>query len=96
MWSNWTYRVFDLADEKKKILKNTTNFGMGLKENWDLNDDECKYGKDFTKIKFDTDDNLPLNEPSSLHMLIILVRSVFEDESKFYNQIYLYECLYEL
>ena len=24
-----------------------------------INDGECKYGKDFTKIKFDTDDDLP-------------------------------------
>ena len=28
-------------------------------------------------------------------MLTIIVRSVFEDESKFYPQVYLNECLYE-
>ena len=74
------------------------------KELWDginnkienINDGECKYGKDFTKIKFDTDDDLPSNKPLNLHMLTIIVRSVFEDESKFYPQVYLDECLYEL
>ena len=30
------------------------------------------------KIKFDTDDNLPLNKELKLHMLTIIVRSVFE------------------
>ena len=29
-------------------------------------------------------------------MLTIIVRSVFEEEGKFYMQIYLDECLYEL
>ena len=73
------------------------------KELWDginnkienINDDECKYAKDFTKIKFDTDDDLPLKKPLNLDMLTIIVRSVFEDESKFYPQVYLDECLHE-
>ena len=49
-----------------------------------------------TKIKFGTDDDLPLNKPLNLHMLTIIVRSVFEDEGRFYPQVYLDECLYEL
>ena len=61
-----------------------------------INDGKCKYGKDFTKIKFDTDDDLPSNKPLNLHMLTIIVRSVFEDESKFYLQVYLDGCLYKL
>ena len=52
--------------------------------------------KDFTKTKFDTDENLPLNKPLNLHTLTVIVRSVFEDEGKFYPQFYLNECLYEL
>ena len=45
------------------------------------------------KIKFDIDDDLPLNKPLNLHMLTIIVRSVFEDEGKFCPQVYLDECL---
>ena len=48
------------------------------------------------KIKFDTGDNLPLNKPLKLHMLTIIVRSVFEEDGKFYPQVYLDECFYEL
>ena len=47
------------------------------------------------KIKFDTDDNLPLNKQLKLHMLTIIVRSVFEEDGKFYLQLYLDDCLYE-
>ena len=46
------------------------------------------------KIKFDTDDNLPLNKPLKLRMLTITVRSVFEEDGKFCPQIYLDECLH--
>ena len=45
------------------------------------------------KIKFDSDDDLLLNKPLKLHMLTIIVRSIFEDEGTFYPQIYLDECL---
>ena len=39
------------------------------------------------KIKFDTEDNLPLNKQLKLHMLTIIVRSVFEEDGKFYPQL---------
>ena len=55
-----------------------------------------EYGKDFMKIKFDTDDNLPLDKKLKLQMLAIIVTSVFEIDDKFYPQLYLDDCLYEL
>ena len=48
------------------------------------------------KIKFDSDDDLPLNKQLKFPTMAIVVRSVFEDEGKFYPQVYLDECLYEL
>ena len=47
------------------------------------------------KIKFNTDDNLPLNKPLKLHLLITIVRCIFED-GKFYPQLYLNDCFYEV
>ena len=32
------------------------------------------------KIKFNSDDNLPLNKMLKLHMLTVTVRSVFEED----------------
>ena len=40
--------------------------------------ESSEYGKDFMKIKFSSDDNLPLNKILKLHMLTIIVRSVFQ------------------
>ena len=48
------------------------------------------------KIKFNSDDDLPLDKPLKFHMLKIIIRSVFEENGKYYPQIYLDECLYEL
>ena len=48
------------------------------------------------KIKFDTDNNLSLNKTMKLHNMAIIIRSVFEEDDKFYPQIYLDGCFYEL
>ena len=39
-----------------------------------------EYGKDSMKIKFNSDLNLPLNEPLKLHNLTIIVRYVFQEK----------------
>ena len=44
------------------------------------------------KIKFDTDDNLPLNKQLKLPTITIVI----EEDGKYYPQLYLHECLYEL
>ena len=48
------------------------------------------------KVKFETEDDLPLNKILKLPMLTAVVRSVFKEDGKFYPQTYLDECLYEL
>ena len=48
------------------------------------------------KIKFDSDDNLPLNKILKFHVLAIIIRNIFEKDSKYYPQIFLDDCLYEI
>ena len=48
------------------------------------------------KIKFNSDDDSPLNKILKLHVLTIIVRSVFEENGKYYPQVFLDECLYEV
>ena len=55
-----------------------------------------EYEKDLMKIKFISDDNLPLNKMLKLRMLTVIVRSVFEENSKYYPQVFWEECLYEV
>ena len=48
------------------------------------------------KIKFDSDDELPLNKPLKFHAMTIIIRSVFEEDGKFYSQVFLDDALHEL
>ena len=48
------------------------------------------------KIKFNSDDSLPLNKTLKLHNMTIIVRSVFQEDGKYYPQVFLDEYLYEL
>ena len=61
----------------------------------EINDKPGEYGKDFMKIKFSSDANLPLNKKLKLHNLTIIIRSVFQEDGKYYPQVSIYECLYE-
>ena len=47
------------------------------------------------KIKFDSDDDLPLSKPLKFHSMTIIIKSVFED-GKLYPQLFLNDTLYEL
>ena len=48
------------------------------------------------KIKFDSDDNLLLNVVLKFCILTIVIRCIFEKDSKYYPQIFLDDCLYEI
>ena len=52
-----------------------------------VNGDECDYEKDYMKIKFNSDDDLPLNKELKFHNMIITIRSAFEEDSKLYPQV---------
>ena len=48
---------------------------------------------EYMKIKFNSDDDLPLNK---LYDLTKVVRSVLQEDNTYYPQVFLDECLYEL
>ena len=48
------------------------------------------------KIKFNSDDDLPLNKQLNFHNMIITIRPVFEEDSKLYPQLFLDDTLYGL
>ena len=60
------------------------------------NDSVVEYDQDNMKIKFDSDDNLPLNKVLKFHTLTIFFRSVFERDGKYYPQIFLHDALVDL
>ena len=62
----------------------------------EVSSDEYDYEKDYMKFKFNSDDDLPLNKPLKFHLMTITIRSVFEEGSKVYPQVFLDYILYEL
>ena len=46
------------------------------------------------KIKFITDDDIPLNKQLNFLSITVIIRCIFEKNKTFYPQIYLDECLY--
>ena len=82
------YLVLDDVNERKEVSK---------KEIETINDDEkIEYEKDYMKIRFKSNDDLPLNKPIKLRLLTIIIRSVFSEDDKFYPQLFLDDALYDV
>ena len=89
--------VFDSTDENKKLLKKCDNIWNGIKiKIKEVDDSEFNYEKDYVKIKFNSDDNLPLNKRPKFHLMTITIRSIFKEDGKLYPKLFLDDALYEL
>ena len=57
------YLVFDSTDENNSYLKKYNDVFNGIRDKIkEINSGECDYEKDYLKIKFNSDDNLPLQK----------------------------------
>ena len=91
------YLVFDWIDENKESLKKYNAVFNGTRDKIkEINSDECDYKKEYMKTKFNSDDNLPLNNPLNFHNMSIAFRSVFKEDGKLYPQVFFDDTLYEL
>ena len=91
------YLVFDVRDENKKLLERYDHVFDGIMGKIrKLDDDWLEYAKDYMKIKFDSDDNLPLNKPLKFYQMTVTIRYVFSEDNKLYPQVFLDEALYSL
>ena len=70
-----------------KVLKKIETINGGKKND---------YGKDFLKIRLGSNDDLPLNKPIKLHLLAIIISSVFSENGKFYPLLFLDDALYNI
>ena len=81
---------------KIKLQKKYNDVWNGIKDKIkEVSSDKCDYEKDYMKIKFNSDHDLPLNKPLKFHNMTIIITSVFED-GKLYPQLFLDDTLYEL
>ena len=85
------------TDENEELLKKYNDVFNGIRDKIKkISGDECDHEKDYMKIKFNSDDDLPLNKQLKFHNMIITIRSVFEEDGKLYPQVFLDDTLYEL
>ena len=90
------YLVFDSTDQNKELLKKYNDGFNGIRDEIkEINSNECDYEKDYMKIKFNSDDDLPLSKPLKFHLMTITMRSVFEEDGKLYPQVFLDDTLSE-
>ena len=92
------YLIFVLTDENKELLKKYAYVWDGTKNEIKAINGGKKYDyeKDYMKIKFNYDDDLPLNKPLKFYLMNITIRSVFEEDGKIYWQVFLDDTLHEL
>ena len=88
----------DSVNENKALLKKYADVWDGIKNEIKVinGGKENDYGKDYMKIKLNSDDDLPLNKSLRFHVMAIIIKSVFEEGGKLYPQAFLDDNLYEL
>ena len=92
------YLVLDDVDENKEVSKKYEEVWEGVKKEIETinGGEKIEYEKDYMKIRFKSNDNLPLNKPIKLRLLTIIIMCVVSEDAKFYPQLFSDDALYEL
>ena len=91
------YLIFASTDKNKEALENYAELWNETKDQIELisGNKPIEHKKDFMKIRFESDDDLPLGKILNIPVCVIIVRSVFQEHNDYYPQVYLHGCLYE-
>ena len=84
------YLVLDAVDKNEEVWE-------GIKEKIEAKNgnEKIDYGKDYKKIRFESNEDLPLNKMLKFHLMTVIITCDFQD-GKFYPQLFLDDCLYVL
>ena len=89
----WYLIIFGDAD----VLREFANIWKSIRAKIEENASGIvQYDKDYMKIKFKSNDNLPIDNIVNMHQVTIIIRSIFAQNGKFYPQLFLDDALYEL
>ena len=85
------YLNIAFTDNNDEVLKKYKTFWRGIKSCIEKinNNKPREYEKDYMKIKFNSDDKLPLKKQLKFISVTIVIRSVFEEDGKYYPQAFL-------
>ena len=78
------------TDKNKKVLEKYTKLWEEIKyQIQTINPEKSgEYEKDYMRIKFNSNDDLPLNEILNLHNLTVIIRLVLKEDDKYYPQVF--------
>ena len=84
-------------DNGDAVLKKYDQVFSGIKHHiGKISGDEIVYDSDYDKIKFLTDDSLPLGKLIHFPAITIAIRCVFKQDGIYYPQVYLDDALYQI
>ena len=92
------YLSIAFTNNNNEVLKKYKEVLSGIKSCIEKinNNKSGEYEKDYMEIKFNSDGKLPLNKQLKFLSVTIVIRSVFGDNGKYYPQVFLHDCFYEI
>ena len=86
------------TDRNSEVLRKYSEVWNGIKDCIEkINNNKMgEYDKDCMKIKFNSDDDIPLNKQLNFSTITVIFRNIFEKDGKYYPQSFLDECLYKV
>ena len=98
-------RVYGTVSEKDRYKFLTSDKGDTILKKYNhvlktilkkISGEEVVFDSEFDKIKFLTDDSLPLGKLIYFRTLTVVIRCIFKQNGNFYPQVYLDDALYQL
>ena len=83
-------------ESKEKIKKYEELWNKIRDLIWLITKNSDDYDAKYMKIKFNSDDELPLNKTIEIPTMAIVVRAAFHENNKYYPQMFLDKCLYKI
>ena len=87
---------YDSGENKKSLERYDDIFNGIMSKIKKIDYDWLEFSKDYTKIRFSSDDNLPLNKLLKLCNMTVTIRYAFSKDNKLYPQVFLDDALFSL
>ena len=89
--------IFASTDKNKDILENYKDLWDTIRKEINKINEKVKIFdlKDLVKIKFESDDKVPLGKITNIPMCTIILKSLLKINGMFYPKIYLHSCYLE-
>ena len=84
-------------DKGDAVLEKYDQVFAGIKHHIKkISHEEVNFNSDYDKIKFLTNDSLPLGKLIYFATITVVIRCVFRENGVYYPQVYLDDCLYQI